>query len=114
VFRQQGLYPVYARLMEEDARRAARAVRVSKLSWAASGRAAALGRSDGVTKLVADAVSGRLLGVGIAGPGAGDLIAEAALALETAVTAEDLALTIHAHPTLAETIMEAAERLLPS
>jgi dihydrolipoamide dehydrogenase len=99
-------------LMEADARRAGRSVKVAKLPWAASGRAATLGRSDGVTKLVADAESGRLLGVGIAGPGAGELIAEAALALETAVTAEDLALTIHAHPTLAETIMEAAEHLL--
>jgi dihydrolipoamide dehydrogenase len=85
---------------------------VAKFVWAASGRAATLGRSDGLTKLVLDPESGRVLGVGIVGPGAGELIAEAALAIETAVTAEDLAATIHAHPTLAETVMEAAEAFL--
>jgi len=89
-----------------------RAVRVAKFQWAASGRAATLGRNDGVTKLVVDPESGRLLGAGIAGPGAGELIAEAALAVETAARAEDLALTIHTHPTLSETLMEAAETLL--
>jgi dihydrolipoamide dehydrogenase len=87
-------------------------VRVGKLQWAASGRAATLGRADGVTKLVADPESGRLLGAGIAGPGAGELIAEAALAVESALLAEDVALTIHTHPTLSETLMEAAETLL--
>ena len=87
-------------------------VRVAKFQWAASGRAATLGRADGVTKLVVDAESGRLLGAGIAGPGAGELIAEAALAVESALLAEDLALTIHTHPTLSETLMEAAESLL--
>lgn len=99
-------------LMEAEARRAGLAVRVAKFSWAASGRAATIGRSDGLTKLIVDAVSGRVLGAGIVGPGAGELIAEAALAIETAVTAEDLALTIHAHPTLSESLMEAAESLL--
>jgi dihydrolipoamide dehydrogenase len=99
-------------LMESQARQEGRAVRVAKFAWAASGRAATIGRSDGLTKLVVDAVSGRVLGVGITGPGAGELIAEAALAVETAVTAEDLALTIHAHPTLSEGLMEAAESLL--
>jgi len=89
-----------------------RAVRVAKFQWAASGRAATLGRSDGVTKLIVDPESGRLLGAGIAGPGAGELIAEAALAVEAALLAEDLALTIHTHPTLSETLMEAAETLL--
>src|SRR5215470_2031279 len=88
------------------------AVRVAKFQWAASGRAATLGRSDGMTKLVVDPESGRLLGAGIAGPGAGELIAEAALAVENALLAEDLALTIHTHPTLSETLMEAAETLL--
>lgn len=87
-------------------------VKVSKVQWAASGRAATLGRSDGLTKLVADAASGRVLGVGLVGPGAGELIAEATLAVETAALAEDLAVTIHAHPTLSEGLMEAAERLL--
>jgi dihydrolipoamide dehydrogenase len=89
-----------------------RAVRIAKFQWAASGRAATLGRNDGVTKLVVDPESGRLLGAGIAGPGAGEQIAEAALAVETALRAEDLALTIHTHPTLSETLMEAAETLL--
>jgi dihydrolipoamide dehydrogenase len=99
-------------LMEAEARRAGRAIKVAKFSWAASGRVATIGRSDGLTKLIADADTGRILGVGIVGPGAGELIAEAALAIETAVTAEDLALTIHAHPTLSESLMEAAESLL--
>lgn len=99
-------------LMEADARRVGLAVKVAKFSWAASGRAATIGRSDGLTKLIVEAATGRVLGVGIVGPGAGELIAEAALAIETAVTAEDLALTIHAHPTLSESLMEAAEMLL--
>jgi dihydrolipoamide dehydrogenase len=87
-------------------------VRVGKFQWAASGRAATLGRADGVTKLIVDPESGRLLGAGIAGPGAGELIAEAGLAVESALLAEDVALTIHTHPTLSETLMEAAETLL--
>ena len=87
-------------------------VRVAKFQWAASGRAATLGRADGVTQLVVDAESGRVVGAGIAGAGAGELIAEAALAIESALLAEDVALTIHTHPTLSETWMEAAETLL--
>jgi dihydrolipoamide dehydrogenase len=88
------------------------AVKVAKFQWAASGRAATIGRSDGLTKLVADASSGRVLGVGIVGPGAGELIAEATLAVETAALIEDVAVTIHVHPTLSESLMEAAEHLL--
>ena len=99
-------------LTEREAGATGRAVKVAKFPWAASGRAATLGRSDGLTKLVADAETGRVLGVGIVGPGAGELIAEGALAVESAMLAEDLALTIHAHPTLSETLMEAAETLL--
>jgi dihydrolipoamide dehydrogenase len=99
-------------LTETQAAAQAVAVRVAKFQWAAAGRAATLGRADGVTKLVVDPESGRLLGAGIAGPGAGELIAEAALAVEAALLAEDVALTIHAHPTLSETLMEAAETLL--
>jgi dihydrolipoamide dehydrogenase len=99
-------------LIETEARSAGRQIKVAKFPWAASGRAASIGRSDGLTKLVVDAAAGRVLGVGIVGPGAGELIAEASLAVETAVTAEDLALTIHAHPTLSEGLMEAAESLL--
>ena len=99
-------------LTETEAAREGRAVKIAKFQWAASGRAATLGRSDGLTKLVVDPETGRVLGVGIVGPGAGELIAEGALAVETALLAEDLALTIHAHPTLSETLMEAAETLL--
>ena len=101
-------------LTEAEAQRSGRAVRVGRLSWAASGRAATLGRSDGLTKLVADPDSGLVLGVGIVGPRAGELIAEGALALECALTVEDVAATIHTHPTLGETLMEAAEVLLRS
>jgi dihydrolipoamide dehydrogenase len=99
-------------LTEQEAGAAGRPVKVARLQWAASGRAATLGRSDGVTKLVVDPDTGRVLGVGLTGPGAGELIAEGALAVETALLAEDLALTIHAHPTLSETLMDAAETLL--
>ncbi len=99
-------------LTETEAQRAGRNVEIARFSWAASGRAATLGRSDGLTKLVADPETRRVLGVGIAGPGAGELIAEATLAVETAALAEDLAVTIHAHPTLSESLMEAAESLL--
>jgi dihydrolipoamide dehydrogenase len=99
-------------LTEHQATATGRAVKVARFQWAASGRAATLGRSDGLTKLVVDPETGRVLGVGIVGPGAGELIAEGALAVETAMLAEDLALTIHTHPTLSETLMEAAETLL--
>src|SRR6266705_1791636 len=99
-------------LTEFEAARSGRAVRVAKREWAAAGRALTLGRTDGLTKLIADPDSGRVLGVGIVGPGAGELIAEGALAVEAALTVEDLAATIHAHPTLSETLMEAAEVLL--
>jgi len=68
-----------------------------------------LGSTDGLTKLVLDPESGRVLGVGMVGSGAGELIAEGTLAIEMGATAEDLKLTIHAHPTLSETVMESAE-----
>ncbi|HZY07188.1 MAG TPA: dihydrolipoyl dehydrogenase, partial [Ilumatobacteraceae bacterium] len=77
--------------------------------WAASGRALTLDRTDGLTKLVIEPGSERVLGVGIVGPGAGEMIAEGTLAIEMGAVASDLALTIHAHPTLSETMMEAAE-----
>ena len=99
-------------LSEAQAKAQGLSVKVAKFQWAASGRAATLGRADGLTKLVADAASGRVCGVGIVGPGAGELIAEATLAVETAALVEDLAVTIHAHPTLSESLMEAAEHLL--
>ncbi len=97
---------------ESEAAQAGRAVKVAKFQWAASGRAATLGRAEGLTKLIADPGSGRLLGVGIVGPGAGELIAEGTLAVECGLTAEDVAATIHTHPTLSESLMEAAESLL--
>jgi dihydrolipoamide dehydrogenase len=99
-------------LSEADASREHRPIKVARFQWAASGRATTLGRTDGLTKLIADAESGRLLGAGIVGPGASDLIAELALAVECGLMAEDLALTIHTHPTVSETVMEAAGSLL--
>src|SRR5690606_5546164 len=94
---------------EEEAK--SRGVRYEKgtFPWAASGRALSLGRSDGLTKLLFDAETKRVIGAGIVGPNAGDLIAEAALAIEMGCDAEDIGLTVHPHPTLSETIAFAAE-----
>lgn len=80
-----------------------------RFPWAASGRAQTLARPEGVTKIIVEPKHQRVLGVGIVGPGAGEMIAEAVLAVEMGATARDLADSIHAHPTLAETVMEAAE-----
>lgn len=96
-------------LTETEAAAAGRKVKVARFPWGASGRAATLDRTDGVTKLVIDPETERVLGVGIAGVGAGDLIAEGVLAIEMAALATDLEMTIHPHPTLSETVMEAAE-----
>ncbi|HEY7057507.1 MAG TPA: dihydrolipoyl dehydrogenase [Vicinamibacterales bacterium] len=96
-------------LTETDAEKQGRKVAVARFPWGASGRAITLGRTDGSTKLVLDPESERLLGVGIVGPGAGELIAEGVLAVEMGATARDMAMTIHPHPTLTETLMEAAE-----
>jgi dihydrolipoamide dehydrogenase len=82
--------------------------------WAASGRALAMGRDDGMTKLLWDPHTKRLLGAGIVGVNAGELLAETVLALEMGADLEDLALTVHAHPTLSETPMFAAEMGLGS
>ena len=84
-------------------------IEVAKFPWAASGRAITIDRPEGLTKLVLEPKSGRILGVGIAGAGAGELIAEGVLAVEMGATADDLKLTIHPHPTLSETLMESAE-----
>ena len=84
-------------------------VDVAKFPWAAAGRAITIDRPEGLTKLVLEPKSGRVLGVGIAGAGAGELIAEGVLAVEMGATAEDMTLTIHPHPTLSETLMESAE-----
>jgi dihydrolipoamide dehydrogenase len=99
-------------LTEDEAKRRGRGVTITRFPWAASGRALTLDRPEGLTKLVLDPDSGRVLGVGIAGPGAGELIAEGVLAIEMGATATDLALSIHPHPTLSETIMEAGEMFL--
>jgi dihydrolipoamide dehydrogenase len=96
-------------LTEEAAKASGRAVKITRFPWAASGRATTLGRNEGVTKFVLDADSGRVLGVGVCGVGAGELIAEGVLAVEMGAVAEDVAGSIHPHPTLSETIMEAAE-----
>ncbi|HHZ88621.1 MAG TPA: dihydrolipoyl dehydrogenase [Chromatiaceae bacterium] len=79
--------------------------------WAASGRSLSMGRDDGVTKLIVDKASHKVIGVGITGPNAGELIAEAVLAIEMGADVEDLALTIHPHPTLSETLNFAAEMI---
>ena len=96
-------------LTEAQAKEKGVEVEVAKFPWAASGRAMTLERTDGLTKLIVDPKTGRLLGVGIAGAGAGDLIAEGALAIEMGALVSDVKLTIHPHPTLSETVMEAAE-----
>ena len=84
-------------------------IEVSKFPWAAVGRAITIDRPEGLTKLVLEPKTGRVLGVGIAGAGAGELIAEGVLAVEMGATAEDMRLTVHPHPTLSETLMESAE-----
>jgi dihydrolipoamide dehydrogenase len=96
-------------LTESDARLKGEKVEIARFPWAASGRAQALGRTNGISKLVLEPGTGRVLGVGIVGHGAGELIAEGVLAIEMGATAKDLAHTIHPHPTLSETLMEAAE-----
>ena len=96
-------------LTETEAKKQGREVQIAKFPWAAHGRALAIDRPDGVTKLVIDPATERILGVGIVGAGAGELIAEGVLAVEMAALATDLRLTIHPHPTLSETLMEAAE-----
>lgn len=101
-------------LTEAEAKAAGKNIKVGKFNWGASGRAIAMGRAEGLTKIVADATTGRILGVGIVGEHAGDLISEAVLALEMGATAEDIALAIHPHPSTSETVMEAAEGVLGS
>jgi len=99
----------WAGLTEEGARREGRPYEVAVYPWAASGRAQALGRTEGLTKWLIDPETEIVIGCGICGPGAGELIGEAVLAIEMACELHDLAGTIHAHPTLSETLMNAAE-----
>ena len=96
-------------LTQTEAREKGTKVKVLKFPWRASGRAVSIAAENGLTKLIVDPESGRILGGGVAGKNAGSLIPEITLAIEMAATAEDLALTIHPHPTLSETLMEAAE-----
>ncbi len=98
-------------LTETAAREQKIKVRTAKLPWRGNGRTLTLGREDGMTKLIVDAESDRILGVAVVGPGAGELIAEGVLALEMATVSEDLRKTIHPHPTLSETLYDAAEML---
>jgi len=96
-------------LTETQAQNENREIKVAKFPWAASGRAITLDRPEGMTKLLIDPQTERVLGVGIVGVGAGELIAEGVLAVEMAATATDVALTIHPHPTLSETVMNSAD-----
>ena len=96
-------------LTENEAKKQGRKVEIAKFPWAALGRALAIDRPEGMTKLVIDPETERVLGVGVVGAGAGELIAEGVVAVEMAALASDLALSIHPHPTMSETLMEAAE-----
>lgn len=99
----------WAGITEAEAKAKGLQVEVVKFPWGASGRALTFDRTDGVTKLILEPETDRILGVGIVGHGAGELIAEGVLAIEMGATAKDLASTVHPHPTLSETLMEAAE-----
>jgi dihydrolipoamide dehydrogenase len=99
----------WAGITETEATKQGIAVEVARFPWGASGRATTLGRNDGLTKLLLEPESQRILGVGICGPGAGELIAEGVLAVEMACVADDVKMSIHPHPTLSETMMESAE-----
>jgi len=96
-------------LTEKEAKEQGRDIEVTKFPWSASGRAVAIGQNSGITKLILDPKNGRILGAGFAGKNAGSLVPEATFAIEMGAVAKDLELTIHPHPTLSETIMEAAE-----
>ena len=96
-------------LTESEAKAQGKPVEVCKFPWSASGRALTFDRTDGLTKLIVDPESQRILGVGIVGHGAGELIAEGVVAIEMGATVQDLAECVHPHPTLSETLMESAE-----
>jgi dihydrolipoamide dehydrogenase len=99
----------WAGVTENEARAAGVAYGKGVFPWAASGRSLTLGRSEGMTKVLFDEATGRVIGCGIVGPSAGDLISEAVLAIEMGADAADIGLTIHPHPTLSETVAMAAE-----
>ncbi len=99
----------WAGLTENEAVAQGRTVEISRYPWAASGRAQALGRTEGMTKIIVDPETDTVLGVGMVGPGAGELVAEGTLAIEMGCSARDLSETIHPHPTLGETVAFSAE-----
>jgi dihydrolipoamide dehydrogenase len=99
----------WAGLTETQAQKENREIKVAKFPWAASGRAATIDRTEGMTKIIFDPHTERVLGVGLVGVGVGDMIAEGVLAIEMSALAHDIAHTIHPHPTLSETVMNAAE-----
>jgi dihydrolipoamide dehydrogenase len=99
----------WAGITEDEAKEKGHNVDILRFPWAASGRALSMDRTDGLTKLIIDKDTERILGMGIVGVGAGELIAEGVLAIEMATLASDLKMTIHPHPTISETIMESAE-----
>ena len=99
----------WAGLTETEALAQGRKVSIAKFPWGASGRAQTLGRGEGMTKLIIDPESEKIVGLGLTGAGVGELIAEGVLAIESGMKAKDLALSIHPHPTLSETLMEAAD-----
>lgn len=96
-------------LTEAEAQKENRQVEIAKYPWRASGRATILDRTEGLTKRIIDPETERVLGMGVVGSGAGELISEGTLAIEMGALAADIALTIHPHPTLSETVMESAE-----
>jgi len=99
----------WAGLTETEAKIQGIDYRRVQFPWAASGKAMAMGRGDGLTKVLVQPETERILGVGLVGPGAGEMIAEAVVAIEMAATVTDLSLSVHPHPTLTETLKEAAE-----
>jgi dihydrolipoamide dehydrogenase len=99
----------WAGLTEKEAQAQGREVKVGRFPLTALGRARTIGRTDGLAKVIADAASGLILGVGLVGPHASEIIGEACMALEMGAVLEDLTATIHPHPTLSEALMEAGE-----
>lgn len=104
----------WAGLSETEAKQKGIKVEVARFPWSASSRATTIDRNDGLTKLIVDPETKRVLGMGVVGAGAGELIAEGVLAIEMAALANDVALSIHPHPTISETVMEAAELAIGS
>ena len=99
----------WAGITENQARIEGKEISIAKFPWVASGRAQSLGRGEGLTKLIIEPKTEKIIGIGLTGSGAGELVSEGVLAIEIGIKAKDLALSIHPHPTLSETLMEAAE-----